>query len=135
MLYPMAIVRAIIPDEQGRVLILKRQQTGHSAGAWCLPGGKVQYNETIEQALEKELSEETSLTCTEAEYLFYQDSLPSKPGDMHCINFYFRCSVTGEVALNDESCDFAWVGEEEIGDYDIVFRNDLALLRYWEEQA
>ncbi|MGD2154271.1 MAG: hypothetical protein PVG79_13455, partial [Gemmatimonadales bacterium] len=66
-----------------------------------------------------------------ARFLFYQDSLPPEPGSMHCINLYFECSVAGDLTMNPESSDWAWIGPDQLGEYDIVFRNDEALTQYW----
>ncbi len=133
MLYPIPVVRAIITDEEGRILILKRQNTVYYPGAWCLPGGKIHYGETGEQALARELQEETSLGCISSKFLFYQDSLPDEPGGMHCINLYFACAVSGDVIVNEESEQFAWIRPSDLQNYDIAFRNDQAILRYWQE--
>ena len=131
--YPVPTVRLVIPDPKSRVLILKRQQEEYLGGKWCLPGGKVEYGETVEQAVMRELTEETALTCTSTQFLFYQDSLPLDPGGMHCINLYFDCTVEGEVTLNKESVECRWIGSEDVARYDITFRNDDALRRYWAE--
>lgn len=133
--YPISVVRLIISDSEGRALILKRRNSGHSSGMWCLPGGKIEYGETIEQSIVKELREETSLVCTASRFLFYQDSLPPVAGSMHCINLYFECSVAGTVVLNDESSKFAWIRPEDLGKYRIAFKKDLGLLRYWKEKG
>jgi 8-oxo-dGTP pyrophosphatase MutT (NUDIX family) len=130
--FPIPIVRLIVTDAEGRVLILRRQSTGHALGQWCLPGGKVDYGATVEQAVRAELKEETSLDCLEAEFLFYQDSLPPEPGAMHCINFYFRCRTAGTLALNRESSEYAWIRPMELATYALVFRNDEALERFWQ---
>lgn len=132
MLIPVPVVRLIIPNKEGKVLIVKRAHTSHSEGSWCLPGGKIDYGQTVEQAVAKELSEETSLVCTSSRFLFYQDSLPKIEGEMHCINLYFECSVEGEIKLNDESGEYAWVGREDFEKYKIAFRNDEGLRQYWE---
>ncbi len=132
---PVPVVRLIIRDEDGRILVLRRQNTRHALGEWCLPGGKVDYGETVEQSIVKELLEETSLACTTSRFLFYQDSIPSRPGGMHCINLYFECRVEGEVRLNDESSEFAWIGPTDLARFPLVFRNDLGLLRYWKEKG
>jgi 8-oxo-dGTP diphosphatase len=131
--YPIPVVRLIICNRHGKVLILKRGQTDYSPGMWSLPGGKVEYGETVKEAASKELSEETSLVCTSMRFLFYQDSLPLEPGGMHCINLYFECRVQGTIALNEESSQFAWIASDDLSNYEIAFRNDAALLRYWEE--
>ncbi|BCG62919.1 MAG: 8-oxo-dGTP diphosphatase [Methyloprofundus sp.] len=129
--YPIPVVRLIIADSNNKVLILKRSNTEFSGGDWCLPGGKVEYGQTVEQALSLELLEETSLICAQSTFLFFQDSLPMESGSMHCINFYFKCIVKGSVKLNEESVEFAWVSQENLDNFNLVFRNDLALLRYW----
>ena len=129
--YPVPVVRIIIADESGRVLILKRSVTEYAPGQWCLPGGKVDYGDTVEQTVRRELLEETALQCTDARFLFYQDSLPLEPGKMHAINLYFECTVKGSIALNEESTDCTWIDSAALEDYSLVFRNDLALRQYW----
>lgn len=130
--FPVPVVRLIVTDSVGRVLILRRQHTGSGNGHWCLPGGKVDYGMTVEQAVRNELQEETGLDCLEAEFLFYQDSLPPQPGTMHCINLYFRCRVAGDLLLNEESSEFCWIGPEQLAEYALVFRNDEGLRRFWQ---
>ena len=135
MLYPVPVVRLIIPDSENRVLILRRSNTRYLPNHWCLPGGKIDYGETVEESVAKELREETSLETASAKYLFYQDSLPLAPGQMHCLNLYFECSVRGSIALNEESSEFAWIGPSELRKYQLAFRNDFALQRYWQKKG
>ena len=132
---PVPVVRLIVRNGEGKVLILRRAATAYGEGAWCLPGGKVDYGETVEQAVAKELREETTLTSESARFLFYQDSLPPEPGGMHCINLYFECRAAGQVVLNVESSAAAWIGPSDLGGYEITFRNDEGLRRYWGETA
>ena len=132
-IFPVPVVRLIVTDPNGRVLIVKRETTSHAKGGWCLPGGKVDYGETVAQAAAKELFEETFLKCTSVNFLFYQDSLPTQPGEMHCINLYLQCDVEGALSLNEESSEYAWIGPEDLERYPIVFRNEMGLKRYWSE--
>jgi 8-oxo-dGTP pyrophosphatase MutT (NUDIX family) len=129
--YPIPTVRLIIPDSEGRVLILRRKAGKYGNGGWCLPGGKVDYGDTIEQTIVKELYEETSLQVINSKFLFYQDSLPLEEGKMHCINLYFECTTSGIVVLNHESIEFKWISSSEIKDYNILFGNDIVLMDYW----
>ncbi len=133
-IFPIPVVRLIVKDDQGRVLILRRANSVHATGSWCLPGGKVDYGNTVEEAATRELEEETSLVCHSLRFLFYQDSLPPEPGEMHCINLYFECEASGNLVLNQESSEYAWIEPSDLKGYEIAFRNDLALLRYWEEK-
>ena len=50
-------VAAVIPDDQGRVLVIQRRDNG----AWQLPGGVLELHETIEDGLRREVEEETGL--------------------------------------------------------------------------
>jgi 8-oxo-dGTP diphosphatase len=130
--FPIPVVRLIIKNAKDEVLILRRAGSAHATGFWCLPGGKVDYCDTVEESAVRELQEETSLVCNSLRFLFYQDSLPPEPGGMHCINLYFECAVSGTVVLNNESSEVAWISHEDIDEYEIAFRNDVALLNYWK---
>ena len=130
--FPLPVVRLIIKNAKDEVLILRRAGSAHATGFWCLPGGKVDYCDTVEESAVRELQEETSLVCNSLRFLFYQDSLPPEPGGMHCINLYFACAVSGTLVLNNESSEFAWISREDIDEYEIAFRNDVALLNYWK---
>ena len=129
---PVPVVRLVVADAAGRVLILKRAADSTEGGNWCLPGGKVDYGDTVEQSAVRELAEETGLRARDLRFLFYQDSLPTAPGRMHCINLYFHCTAEGEVALNGESTAAAWIGPQDLARHPLSFRNDEALARYWD---
>ena len=132
---PIPTVRLIVTGTGGRVLILRRALNSTGGGQWCLPGGKVDYNDTVEQAAARELEEECGLQAANLRFLFYQDSLPTAPGLMHCVNFYFECQSVGDLKLNAESMEFAWIAPEDLPRYAITFRNDEGLMRYWKEMA
>ena len=131
--FPILVVRLIIKNAQNKVLILQRAESEYAGGSWCLPGGKVKYGDTVEQSAARELKEETSLICHSLRFLFYQDSLPLKPGGMHCVNFYFEAEVSGDIMLNEESCHFEWIGLSDLENYNIAYRNDTALIHYWKK--
>jgi len=131
---PMLAVRAVITNESGKVLILKRDATSYGDDEWCLPGGKIDFGQTATDAVAREVIEETSLVCKEIKFLFYQDSLPLTPGTMHCINFYLECLADGKLVLNEESVEAQWIGPEDLPRFSIAFRNDEGLVRYWAER-
>jgi 8-oxo-dGTP diphosphatase len=53
-------VGAVVHDPDGRLLLIRRGHAPH-AGSWSLPGGRVERGETPEQAVEREVREETGL--------------------------------------------------------------------------
>jgi len=55
-----ACVGAVVHDAAGRLLLIRRGHAPH-AGLWSLPGGRVEAGETSEQAVRREVREETGL--------------------------------------------------------------------------
>ena len=55
-----ACVGAVVLDAAGRILLIRRGHDPH-AGLWSLPGGRVENGETLEQAVRREVLEETGL--------------------------------------------------------------------------
>jgi ADP-ribose pyrophosphatase YjhB (NUDIX family) len=58
-------VGAVVHDTAGRILLIRR---GHEPGRglWSLPGGRVEAGESLAQAVEREVREETGLDVTAA---------------------------------------------------------------------
>lgn len=129
---PLLAVRAIIRDDAGKILILKRASGDMYGDLWCLPGGKVDYGQTAEEAIEREVKEETSLECISTQFLYYMDGLPTEPSDKHYLTLFFRCQVKGEIFLNRESSELAWLEPSELQQYDFAFGSDKAIKTYWK---
>jgi 8-oxo-dGTP diphosphatase len=55
-----ACVGAVVHDAAGRLLLVRRGRDPHR-GRWSLPGGRVEAGESPEQAIEREVLEETGL--------------------------------------------------------------------------
>ena len=57
----MACVGAVVVDAAGRLLLIRRGHAPH-AGLWSLPGGRVEAGETTEQAVRREVLQQTGLS-------------------------------------------------------------------------
>jgi len=131
---PFLSARAIILNEDNRILLLKRSINDEFGDLWCLPGGKIDFGYTAKETIAKEVKEETSLINNSVKFLFYQDNIPTTTSKEHYITLYFECKVTGEIKLNNESSDFVWVDKLELNKYNIAFRNDDAIEKYWKDR-
>ena len=59
----------ILIDDAGRVLVTRRAPDAHQGGLWEFPGGKVEADETLLEALTRELREELGVSVEAAEAL------------------------------------------------------------------
>ena len=105
-------VGAIITDRAGRLLLVRR---GHEpeAGRWSLPGGRVEPGETDQQAVIREVREETGLSVACGE-LVGEVPRPAAGGRVLAIRDY-RAPVTGgQLAAADDAADARWVDPAEL---------------------
>lgn len=126
---------AIIYDEEGRYLITKRSEDKTAfPGMWTVPGGGLevddyihdepttsegQWYEAIENALRREIDEEVGLEVGELKYLtditFIRDD-----GIPVIILSYYAAYESGEVELDEDSVDFAWINADEVDEYELI---------------
>lgn len=102
---------AVAPD--GRVLLIRTRKW---RGLWGVPGGKLEYGETLKAALEREFLEETGLTLDRIYRGPVQEAVrsPEFYKDAHFILLNFvALTETSEVTLNDEAQAHVWVTPEE----------------------
>ena len=105
-------VSAVIRDETGRVLLQQRTDNG----CWGLPGGAVEFGESVLEALHREVLEETGLTIA-VERLVGVYSHPDQhqivtypDGNVfHFVSTCFAARPTGGAfTLGDETSALAW---------------------------
>jgi phosphoglycolate phosphatase len=113
-LHPVVTVGALIFDGSDRVLMVR---THKWSNLWGIPGGKTKYGETSDEALRREIREETALEIAEVEFVLVQDCIhsPEFYRDAHFVllNYTCRMAQPAEVCLNDEAREFRWVSIDE----------------------
>jgi ADP-ribose pyrophosphatase YjhB (NUDIX family) len=110
----LAVSAAIFRD--GKVLLVRRARSP-GKGAYSLPGGRVEFGETLHVALHREVSEETSLKIDIVELAGWREVVPTAEGGGHYIIMSFAATwQSGDVVLNGELDDFRWLAPDALGD-------------------
>lgn len=101
----------------GKFLIVRRSENARAEiGYWELPGGRLEFGETTEDALRRELREEVGL---EVEILRPMTTWSLiRENQAQTVGITFLCRYFGgEVTISHEHDEFAWINSDEILGY------------------
>jgi len=118
-LHPIPAVAAVM-IEDGRILLVKRAAEP-SKGKWSVPGGSVEWGESLVDALKREVHEETGLDI-EVEKLacVFDLIIGETPVTHHYIIIdYFAHPTGGTLAPGDDADDARWAPIEELDRYEL----------------
>ena len=108
----LAVSAAIFRD--GKVLLVRRAKSP-ARGFYSLPGGRVEFGETLHAALHREVDEETALRIEIAGLAGWREVVPGAGGGHYLIMSFAARWSSGEPVLNDEHDDFRWLAPETLG--------------------
>jgi len=130
----LAVSAAIFRD--GKILLVRRAGAP-ARGFYSLPGGRVEFGESLHAALHREVAEETALKIEIIGLAGWREVLPGTGGGgghYLIMSFAARWS-SGEPVLNEELDDFRWLAPDALGDLNLtaglpeVIRSAWGLLR------
>jgi 8-oxo-dGTP diphosphatase len=109
----LAVSASIFRD--GKVLLVRRARSP-GKGFYSLPGGRVEFGETLHAALHREVAEETALRIEIADLAAWREVVPTAEGGGHYVILSFAARwIAGEPALNEELDDWQWLAPEALG--------------------
>lgn len=114
---PTLAVGAVVVDHD-RLLMVRRGR-GPAAGAWSVPGGKVEHGESLLEAVTRELREETGLEGLCGPLLGWAERLDDEE---HFVILDFEVTVVGDdqPTAGDDAAEAAWVALHEVIDLPLV---------------
>lgn len=118
MCFPKPAVSAVIVRD-GEILLVKRG-CEPNMGLWSLPGGSIELGETLQEALAREVLEETSLEVEPGDIAGVYDVIV-KDGDTVTFHYViislFAKIIFGEPAAASDAADLGWVKLEDVSNY------------------
>jgi 8-oxo-dGTP pyrophosphatase MutT (NUDIX family) len=104
--------KAIIVNEEKKLLVLERSDKTGGPGLWSLPGGALEDKEDPMESIQREIKEETGIETPNIKP-FFTRSYSNKDNDFVVIIGY-TCHVNNhQVTLNWEHSSYKWVTKQE----------------------
>ena len=119
MKYPELTVSAVIFNPQNKILLCRSHKWDNK---YVIPGGHVEYGEKLEEALKREILEETGLQISNIRLLGIKECFYSNDfyKDRHFIFMDYTCNTqTGNVVLNNEAEEFVWTELSNLQKYEL----------------
>ncbi len=119
MKYPELTVSAVIFNRNDQILLCKSHKWDNK---FIIPGGHVEYGEKLEEALKREILEETGIEIHSIKPIglkecFYNNKYYK---NRHFLFMDYICRTeTTEVILNEEAEEFAWVSLSDLHKYEL----------------
>jgi 8-oxo-dGTP diphosphatase len=114
----LAVSAAVFRD--GKILLVRRARSP-GQGFYSLPGGRVEFGESLHTALHREVDEETGLKIEIIGLAGWREVLPGTTGGGHYLIMSFASRWIGnEPVLSDEHDDFKWLAPDSLGDLGVT---------------
>lgn len=125
---PVPTVDAIIEMNEGIVLVRRK----NPPYGWALPGGFVDYGETLEEAIVREVKEEINLKIDKLSQ-FHTYSDPARDPRLHTISTVFVVKATGSLKAGDDAKDVRVFSADKLPD-DIAFDHARIIRDYFKSK-
>ncbi len=127
---PRITVDAIIDYNNGFVLVKRKHSP--EKGKWALPGGHLEFGESLEQAVVREIREETSLKLVNChQFKAYSD--PARDPRGHYITMVFTCEAEGILKSGDDASEAKVFSMNEIYGMKLAFDHSEILEDYFHK--
>ena len=130
---PKVIVSALVEKDNKILLVKEVLESGKEY--WIVPGGTVEYGETLVDAVKRELKEETNLDIDVTDFVDFKEVIRTQ-FNYHTVIFFFLAKPLNEkLALGDKILDARFFGKEELDGLNIVDSARWILEKYFSNNG
>lgn len=123
-------VGALILKENS-LLLVKRKM--HFTDKWTLPVGVLEFGETAEECIVREVFEELGVEFVSPTFCCFNDAIDILPG-RHFVMLYFYGKARGEVLLNNEELrEYKYVSIDEVLKMELGFEHSKAVKKFYSQ--
>lgn len=128
------VFKGILFNNENRILIDNRKEEilDEANGKWEVPGGKIEFGETPEDAIKRELFEETGYNVNVKQIIPYSNVSMWEYSDykQHTVIFFYICELENDehIEIKDNRINtYKWITENELSDYNFLPGNKEAI--------
>jgi ADP-ribose pyrophosphatase YjhB (NUDIX family) len=127
---PLTAVDIIIEIDSRGIILIKRKNPPYG---WAIPGGFVEYGESLEEASVREAKEETNLEVALIKQ-FHTYSDPNRDKRFHCISTVYIGKAKGIPEAKDDAAEIGIFSESSLPQ-DLAFDHRIILSDYFESKS
>ncbi|MCA9379778.1 NUDIX domain-containing protein [Candidatus Dojkabacteria bacterium] len=119
--------KALIINDAGKILIIKRDKELIYIEKWDVPGGKLDNDETLIEALTREIKEEVGLELHKIICTLTSSKFEGKlSGNLTIYRNIYLCRADGEIKLSSEHSEYKWVSPGDLTNFEFGEDDDLS---------
>lgn len=112
-------VKVLLKNKQGKYLFIMRskQLEGETNTSWDIPGGRIEPNESLEEALRREVKEELGIRLTGKPQLINVQDIFGRAQDLHVVRLTYVLEADIDISaieLSGEHQDIAYMSLKEV---------------------
>ena len=116
-------VGALLNNGHGKFLFLKRVKgSSWAGGQWQLPGGKMEWGESVMDTLNREINEETGGKVIDPDFLgVYTVQVNAKDSDFHVVMLVYKGNYSGKsINMSEDHDEYTWMSLKEAVGADLM---------------
>ncbi len=103
-------VKVLIENQQNEYLLIQRAEKmeGETEPHWDIPGGRIEPEESLADALKREVQEETGIELDSKPVLIKAQDIFVEAADLHVVRLTYKAFGEGAITISDEHQTFQW---------------------------